>query len=135
MPITKEEIQAFCAENAIPIGYQYTLVMASEVKRVLMENIPTEYRLKFLEHLDRMVDRAWLTAEMIEAVEPMCDKAYEIALEAKKLPGGKFLDVYAQNFSTFALLNPSLIEALRMLPTRIGRAEHRPVLIGVEGSC
>jgi hypothetical protein len=114
MRITKDEVHAFCAENSIPIGYQYTLVMASEVKRLLVEGMPMEYRLKFLEHLDKMVDRAWLTAEMIEAVEPMCDKAHEIALEAKKLPKGKFLDVYAQNFSTFAVLNPSLLTALKM---------------------
>jgi hypothetical protein len=118
MPETKEGIEAFLRESATPNGYKYTLVMVSATKRMLAQKIPAEFRLKYLEHLDRMTarDSPWLTAEMIAAVEPACDKAYEIMHEAQKLPDGKFLDVYAQNFSTFALLNPSLVGALKMSP-------------------
>jgi hypothetical protein len=118
MPAIKEEIEEFCCENCIPCGYKYTLVSISITKRMLEMEIPAEYRLKFLEHLDkRESSDIWLTAEMIAAIEPICDKGYEIVREAKKLPNGKYLDVYAERFSTFAVLNPSLIAALKMLPT------------------
>ena len=128
MLMTKEEIEKFCSDCCIPCGFKYTLVVISETKQMLEEEIPAEYRLKFLEHLDQMSldrERVWLTAEMIAAVGPMCNKGYEIAREAKKLPGGKFLDLYAENFSTFAVLNPSLIAALKLLPGHQDRARAR----------
>jgi hypothetical protein len=36
--------------------------------------------------------------------------------EARKLDAGKILDVFADHFATFAVLNPSLIAALEMIP-------------------
>jgi hypothetical protein len=127
MLMTSEGIEELCIDQCIPCGYKYTLVVISEIKRTLAEKIPAEFRLKFLEHLDKWAaddGRTWLTAEMIAAIEPMCDKGNEIAREAKKLPRGKFLDVYAETFSTFAVLNPSLIAALQMSPTFRARAEY-----------
>ena len=52
----------------------------------------------------------------------MDDKSYEIVSEARKLDAGKILDVFADHFPTFAVLNPSLITALEMLPGSRGRA-------------
>jgi hypothetical protein len=127
MLMTSEEIKKFCIDNCTPCGYKYTLVVISEIKRTLAEKIPAEYRLKFLEYLDKWAaddGRTWLTSEMIAAIKPMCDKGNEIAREAKKLPRGKFLDVYAETFPTFAVLNPSLIAALQMSPTFQARAEY-----------
>jgi hypothetical protein len=135
MQITAEYVEQVCGQNAIPVGYMYTLVMVSGVKRWLTEEIPDEYRLKFLEWLDRQAgdsqraDRdygsAWLTGAMIAAVEPMCDRGWEIYSEASKLDRGKpgqpgFLDALAKFFPTFAVLNPSLMTSLEMEPRRSG---------------
>ncbi len=117
MPETNEEIERFLVETCCPIGHRYTLVMISITKRWLAMELPAFYRLKFLEHLDKMTtgDGAWLTAEMIAAIEPVCDKGHEMVCEANKL-GDKALDAYAKFFSTFAVLNPSLIAALKNSP-------------------
>jgi hypothetical protein len=124
LPKTKEQIAELLCAAACPIGYLYTLVMMSITKRMLTMEIPAEYRLKFLEHLDKNATRdIWLNTDMIAAIEPICDKGYEIVHEANKL-GPKALDVYAANFSTFAVLNPSLITALQMSPTHRTRAEN-----------
>jgi hypothetical protein len=74
--------------------------------------MPEEYRLKFLGHLDKMIDN-WLTPEMIAAIEPMDDRGEELAREVRKLGPNKALDVYANMFVVFAALNTSLIEALK----------------------
>jgi hypothetical protein len=117
MPETKEQIEALLCDACCPIGHLYTLVMMSVTKRMLAMEIPVEYRLKFLEHLDKNATRdIWINAEMIAAIDPICNKGYEIVREANKL-GPKALDIYAANFPTFAVLNPSLITALISSPT------------------
>lgn len=123
---TKEQIEDPLRGMCCPIGWLYTLVSVSVTKRMLASKIPTEYRLAFLEHLDGMTkgDDRWLTADMIAAVEPMCGKGYEMIREANKL-GPKALDAYAKFFPTFALLNPSLIEALKISPANVARAEYQ----------
>jgi hypothetical protein len=108
-----------------PNGQRCTCVMVSIVKRMLAAEIPGEFRLKFLEHLDRMPAKEnsiWLTAEMIAAIKPICDNGYEIVCEARKLGAAKSLDVYAEMFSTFAELNPSIIDALKQSPIRTARS-------------
>jgi hypothetical protein len=130
MPATKEAIQNFLREAACPIGHRYTLVSISVTKRMLEQKIPTAYRFKFLEHLDGMTTKSesWLTAEMIAAVEPICDKGYEMVREAQKLGGHKALDAYAEFFSTFAVLNPSLLAALILSPSYRNVAERAATL-------
>jgi hypothetical protein len=124
MPKTKEQIKALLCDACCPVGHLYALVVISITKRMLAMEIPAEYRLKFLEHLDKNASRdPWLNAEMIAAIEPICNKGYEIVREANKL-GPKAIDVYAANFSTFAVLNPSLVVALQMSPTYWTRSEH-----------
>jgi hypothetical protein len=123
MPITKEDVEGFCSEHPVPPGHKYTLVIASATKRWLLEETTAEYRMQFLTHLDKMTTGdIWITAEMIGALEPMCDKGYEIVREAQKL-GPKALDVFADVFSTFAVLNPSLISVLQMSPTYQAKRE------------
>ena len=79
--------------------------------------MPATERLKILEGLEvDDLDRLWLTNNMVAAILPMDDKSYEIVSEARKLDAGKILDVFADHFPTFAVLNPSLIAALEMLP-------------------
>jgi hypothetical protein len=116
-PITNADVTAFCGNNVIPRGYKYTIVHISLNKRLLRADMPARERLQILEGLEiDDLDRLWLTNDMVAAIEPMCDKGYEIASEAHKLPDGKVLDVFADEFATFAALNPSLIAALEMLP-------------------
>jgi hypothetical protein len=125
MQMSNEEIRAFLHDTCCPVGHQYTLVIISVTKRWLKEEMPASYRLEFLEHLDRMAKDDWLTAEMIAAIEPVCDKGFEIIREAQKLGAHKALDVYAEHCGTFAGLNPSLIAALKQSPSY--RASRRTV--------
>ena len=54
--------------------------------------------------------------EMIAAIQPMCEQGYEIVREAQSLGASKSLDVVAEVFPTFAMLNPSLVAALELSP-------------------
>jgi hypothetical protein len=67
----------------------------------------------------------WLTADMIAAIDPMCDRANEMFREASKLDRGKpgqpaMFTALNKFFPAFAVLNPSLITALEMEPRRLG---------------
>jgi hypothetical protein len=103
-------------ENIIlhtPIGLRYILVSIAEVKWFLSEDIPAEYRLKFLEFIDSHTDL--FTPEAIALVEPMNAEGRELIKEARKL-GNKWLDVVArwEVFNAFIALNPSMLDALKM---------------------
>jgi hypothetical protein len=124
MSMSAEEIKGFLEREYIPKGHKYMLVLASVTKRVLKDELPQEWRLQFLGHLEKMSrGEQWLTPEMIAAVEPMDDKGEEIAREIRKVGPQKALDVYADTFTAFATLNPSLIEALKMSPMYRNRVE------------
>jgi hypothetical protein len=113
--MTSESIRDFLIRNAIPPGYLYSIVSISHTKRALAgEMLPGE-RLALLQSL---ASESTFTPEQIAAVEPMCDKALQITGEAMKLGDGAELDVFANHFTTFALLNPSLFTVLEMLPYR-----------------
>jgi hypothetical protein len=96
-----------------PVGWRYTLIVISDLKRMLASEIPTQYRLRFLEFLDK--HSAEWPPEIIAIIAPMCDAGAEIMSEANKL-GDKRLDKIAEwdVFKAFCALNPSLLEALRM---------------------
>jgi hypothetical protein len=113
--ITNADVSAFLRTNCIPRGFQYSLVMISFTKRMLAADRPPRERLEFLEHLDEPSADHWLSTDMIRAVEPICDNGFKLAAEALKL-GDRGLDVFAEHFPTFAVLNPSLLEVLKMLP-------------------
>jgi hypothetical protein len=114
-PITNADVSALLCANCIPRGYQYSLVMISFTKRMLAADRPAREKLEFLEHLEEPSVDHWLSLDMIKAVEPMCDKGFLLAAEALKL-GDRGLDVLAQHFPTFAVLNPSLIKVLSLIP-------------------
>ncbi|MEH2570252.1 hypothetical protein [Bradyrhizobium sp. AZCC 2289] len=124
--MTEVEVREFLRDAAAPMGHRYTLVVISIAKRYLACEIDDFYRLKFLEFLDKWArDDNWLTVDMIAAIEPVCDNGYEIVCEAQKLGAKKSLDVYAEVFPTFAVLNPSLITALKLSPIYQGHAAYR----------
>jgi hypothetical protein len=127
MQVTAEYVEQVCRANTIPSGYKYTVVIISSTKHALTLGLPAEYRLDFLDRLDRMANNGdtWLTADIIASIDPMCQAGLEMFREASKLDRGKpgkpgMLDALTKFFPAFAVLNPSLITALEMEPRRSG---------------
>ena len=126
MQVTSEYVEQVCRANCFPTGYKYSVIIISHTKRGLAGELPANYRLEFLNRLDQMANKdSWLTADMIAAINPMCEAALEMFREAAKLDRGKsgrpgMLDALAKFFPAFAVLNPSLISALEMKPRRLG---------------
>jgi hypothetical protein len=122
MQVTPEYVEKFIRSNCIPVGYLYTAVIISHTKRGLSEDIAPEWRLKFLDGLDRLVNHennTWLTEEMVAAIDPVCDAGMEMISEAAKLDRGMpgrpgMLDALAKFFPAFAVLNPSLLAAFEI---------------------
>jgi hypothetical protein len=104
-----------------PHSHKRMLVVFSVVKRYLAEEMPTEYRFRFLQYLDRL-SADWLTAESVAMIEPMCDDGYEIVKEAKKLGWQKAFDTFVKHevFSAFVALNPSQMQVIRHRYNRHG---------------
>jgi hypothetical protein len=94
-------------------GRRYVLVAIAECKWFLSHTIPAEYRLKFLEFIDRHTDL--FTPEALALLEPMNNEGREMLKEARKL-GSKWLDVVSswEVFNAFVALNPSMLVALKM---------------------
>jgi hypothetical protein len=95
MRVTVEYVEQVLRTNTFPAGYQYTVVIISVIKQALAADIPDDYRLKFLNQLDRMVSHEnnnWLTAGMIAAIEPMCERGEEMYARPRsstaESPGG-----------------------------------------------
>jgi hypothetical protein len=108
-------------ESAIlhcPIGRRYTFVFISLVKQLLADkDLPPDYRLKYLEWLDRR-DEPWESPQIISAIEPMCDDGYLLLRETMKLGPKKGFDTIAswEVFNTFVALNPSILTAIKTGP-------------------
>ena len=96
-----------------PIAWRYTLVMISVVKRYLAEDIPADFQLRFLSWLEK--DSGEWGADTIAAIQPVCDDAYEMVTEARKLGSKEQFDTFAQweIFNAFVALNPSLLAAIK----------------------
>jgi hypothetical protein len=109
----------------ITIGARYTLVLASHVKWVLQNELDPQWRLTFLDHLDKMTDDV-LTSHILAMVEPMDPAGREILEEARKL-GYKtrpnMFTVLDQKFEVFAALNPSLQRACEEIERPLRRTE------------
>jgi hypothetical protein len=112
-----EETEVLLMASCCPFGHRYTLVLISLTKRLLAEEMPAAYRMQFLKHLEKMGAQDMLiTADVIAAVEPVCDEGYEMIREAQELSTNKALDAYAKFLPAFAALNPSLMAALKLSP-------------------
>jgi hypothetical protein len=98
----------------LSMGHRYSLILISHVKVVLQHELSPEWRLQFLEHLEKMQDGA-LTPAVIALVEPMDKQGMELLEEARKLgyrgSPPNFFTVLDKKFDAFALLNPSLVRA------------------------
>jgi hypothetical protein len=110
-------ISADQVEDEVPVygsnGERYCFVYISLVKRLLMKELSAEWRLQFLEWLEK--EAREFGADVVTTIQPMCDDGYEIVKEAQKLGAKKTLDVFAQRdvFRAFCTLNPSLVEAIK----------------------
>lgn len=110
-----------------PIGWRYTFVLAAEVKRWLLSELPPDKQFYFVDNLDRMMPGGGITKAAIAAVEPACDTAARMFSEAFRgsppspgTPRTSFLDIIADFdvFKEFVRLNPSLRTALRLCSGR-----------------
>jgi len=95
-------------------GARYTIVAISVTKWYLSKDIPAEFRLQFLEFLDRQT-KDLFTPEAIAAVDPMPADGRELYKETTKL-GRRWPDTVARRdvFDAFVAINPSILTALRM---------------------
>ena len=98
-----------------PPGYWHTLVNISQVKRILLDDMPPDLRLRFLESLDKTV-HGILTVEAMQRVEPACDTAMKMLDEMKSLSvdDKSRLMMRWNVMATFCNLNPSIVEAVRI---------------------
>jgi hypothetical protein len=111
-------IDAQSDEEIAGCQHRELLVAFSVVKRYLAQDIPAEFRLRFLQYFERFeqLTGGWLSADAVAMIEPICDNGYEIVEETRKLvPPKQLLGVLAEPeaFSVFAALNPSLLKVIR----------------------
>ena len=98
-----------------PSGYWYDLVNISMIKRLLQGEMPPDYRLSFLEFLNKLV-HGHLTLEAMQAVAPACDLAMKMIDEMRALSiDDKCRLMRKWNvIAAFANLNPSIIDAIKL---------------------
>jgi hypothetical protein len=109
------------ADDIVPVGYVYTLVMAAIFKRVLASDPMTVgERLGMLEALNAMTD-AWFTTEALAALAPADNATMAIVREAWKLDGGNpalspSFDVLtgSEVFDSLVRANPSILAAIKI---------------------
>jgi hypothetical protein len=98
-----------------PPGYWVTLIEISQVKRILLGEMPADLRLRFLEQLNERV-YGIITTEAMQRVEPACATAMKMLAEMETLNvNDKCRLLMRWNvMATFIRLNPSILEAIRM---------------------
>jgi hypothetical protein len=109
------------ADDIVPEGYRYVLVMATIFKRVLANDPATiGERLEMLEALNAMVD-AWFTTEALTALAPADDATMAIVREAWKLDGGNpalspsfAVLIGSEVFDSLVRANPSIAAAIKL---------------------
>jgi hypothetical protein len=94
------------------------LVAFSVVKRYLAQDIPADFRLRFLQYFEKFegLTDGWLSADAVAMIDPICDNGYEIVEETRKLvPPKQLFEMLAklEAFHVFAALNPSLTKVIR----------------------
>ena len=99
-----------------PPGYWLDLVLISKIKRLLQDPTPLDYRVKFLNWLERQ-PHGILNIEAIKAVEPACDTAMAMLDETKGLSVEAQCRVFRdlKLFAKFIQLNPSLLRAMHLM--------------------
>jgi hypothetical protein len=94
----------------ISFGRRNAIIMISKAKYAMTGQIPAEFKLKFLEHLDKQADR-WLTAELIAQIEPMKRDGLDLVAEAMKLGPQEAFNLMQRDhvWAAFCALHPSFL--------------------------
>jgi hypothetical protein len=105
-----------------PPGYWQTLVRISQVKRVLLLEMPAYLRLRFLKILNRMV-HDHLSLEAMQIVTPACDTAMKMLAEMTSLSIDDQCRLMQKwnIIAAFVNLNPSIIEAIKLFRAPLSR--------------
>jgi hypothetical protein len=98
-----------------PPGYWQNLVEIAQIKRILLDEMPPDLRLRFLQ---TMHDRVYghLTLEAMQRVEPACDTAMKMLDEMKSLHTFDKSQLMRKwnVIAAFINLNPSILEAIKL---------------------
>jgi hypothetical protein len=105
-----ERLLAHC-----PPGYWQDLIEIAQIKRILLDEMPPDLRLRFLQTMNDRV-RGILTVEAMQSVEPACDTAMKMLDEMKLLSGADQQRLFTRwnVIAAFVNLNPSILEAIRL---------------------
>lgn len=107
-----------------PKGVRSSVVLIAHTKALLADEMPDDWRLLFLEKLDKMADGPFpIAKEVISKIRPACPTAQRMVYEARNAGENwsSSLDVIADGdvYREFVRLNPSLIEAVRLHHPRV----------------
>jgi hypothetical protein len=99
----------------LPCGYQYDLVLVSQIKRLLQDDMPIDLRARLLELIAKRA-RGVITMEAVAAIQPaphaamaMLDEMKNLSIEDKEKVMRR-RDVFEAHIS----LNPSIMEAISL---------------------
>jgi hypothetical protein len=98
-----------------PPGYRQSLIEIAQIKRILLDEMPADLRLRFLETMNERV-YGLLTIEAMQRVEPACDTAMKMLEEMNSLSrDDKWRLMRKWNVvAAFINLNPSILEAMKL---------------------
>jgi hypothetical protein len=99
----------------LPCGYHYDLVMVSEIKRILQEEMPLEFRARFLELIAKRA-RGVINMAAVAAVTPAPDAAMAMFKEMDRLSVSDRENIMRRRdvFEAHIALNPSIMEAIKL---------------------
>jgi hypothetical protein len=103
--------------SALPSGYYYyyDLILISQIKHILQENMPLEHRSRFLELLAKK-ERGVITMAAVAAVQPAPDAALAMLGEMDHLSVSDRENIMRRHdvFAAHIRLNPSIMEAIKL---------------------
>jgi hypothetical protein len=105
-----ERLLAHCAP-----GYWQDLIEIAQIKRLLLDEMSPDLRLRFLQTMNDRV-HGCLAVEAMQCVEPACNTAMKMLDEMKSLSAGdrRRLLMRWNVIAAFINLNPSILEAIRL---------------------
>jgi hypothetical protein len=105
-----------CLVAHCPPGYWQMLVEIAQIKRILLGKLPADLRLRFLETMNDRV-HGILTLEAMQCVEPACDVVMKMLEEMKALHASDQRRLFMRwnVFAAFINLNPSILEAIKLM--------------------
>lgn len=99
-----------------PAAGKYGLVLAAQIKSLLLKPGATAHsRMNLLQALHRIPD-SFVSADAIATIAPACATARQMFSELMTLPNYQVPALFwrQEPFSSFAALNPSLLDAIKL---------------------